>query len=234
MKTSKTKNKMESVLVADIVSYSLLEERTKGEIGQILDQLFDFLSKEYQVYSRQYKGDYIECYIPNVADSLHVAMLMKTAIKSIQSDAKNEEAKWFDELGIRLAVGVGSLKKLDLEKGIIDGEAIYMAGRQINNESKSQNQRKIIKRTMFYLSEYQAESEQMSAFFALIDEMLNGASQKQSEILFLKLQQKSEKEIAQLFEVNQSVINRQSNSVGWNALNETLKYYKNYFSEYRK
>ncbi len=234
MKTSNSKNKIESVLVGDIVSYSLLEEKAKTEIGQVLKDLFDFLSEEYQVYSRQYKGDYIECYIPNVADSLVVAMLIKTAIKSLQSDAQNEEAKWFDELGIRLAVGVGSLQQLDLDKGIIDGEAIYMAGRQINNESKSQHQRKIIKRTMFYLSEDPAESEQMSAFFALIDEMLNGASQKQSEIIFLKLKGLSEKEIAEHFQVNQSVINRQSNSVGWNALNETLQYYKNYFTQYRK
>ncbi len=221
-----------AILVADLVDYSQLITPDKTLINKELENLFTYLRQKYKVYVRQYKGDYIECYIPQKSDSLEIALLFKTKLKSLEIETPAKISKNFKEYGLQQAIGVGTLNTMDSEKGIIDGEAIYMAGRKINNKTTTSKERKIIKKSLFYLSKKNEENERMNAFFALIDTMINKASQKQSEIIFLKLKGMEEKEIAQYLDVNISVVNRQSNSVGWNAIKETITYYQNYFKKY--
>ncbi len=222
--------KRNAVIVGGMIGYSSLDTQDKNLIQESLPELFGYLRDTYEVYLRHYKGDYIECYLPQMSDALEVMLLCKTFLKSLPIRSDSRDSKYFKEYAIRQALGVGTLFTINPEKGIIDGEAIYLAGRKINEESNATKNRKIIKKTLFYLSENPSEQQQMSAFFALIDVLLNRASSKQSEIIYMKLKQMEEKEIAAQLEVNISVVNRQSNSVGWNAIHETLHYFRYYFT----
>ena len=85
--------------------------------------------------------------------SLRIALLLKTFIKSIEfSSQKNNKnrLKYFSEHGIRLAIAVAPLTTFDPQKGIIDGEAIYLSGRAIKNHTTSRKKKVVIKNTMFY------------------------------------------------------------------------------------
>ena len=54
-----------------------------------------------------------------------------TIIDFNKKEGKRNRLKYFNEHGIRLAIAIAPLERFDPEKGIIDGEAIYLSGRAI-------------------------------------------------------------------------------------------------------
>jgi hypothetical protein len=58
----------------------------------------------------------------------------------------DKEIKDFKEYGVRVAVGIGELSIWNKKKGIIDGEAIYLSGRAVNEMSNSDKKIRNIKK----------------------------------------------------------------------------------------
>ncbi|MCF6352195.1 MAG: hypothetical protein L3J06_04200 [Cyclobacteriaceae bacterium] len=100
---------------------------------------------------------------------------------------KNSKVQLFRTHGIRLAIGYGELTRFDPEKGIIDGEAIYLSGRLINSVSTHGKDRKVIKNTLYFSSNNKDLDENFEPLFALIDMLISKATPRQSEVLYLKL-----------------------------------------------
>ncbi len=133
--------------------------------------------------------------------------------------------------GIRIVIGYGKLETFDRKRGIIDGEAIYLSGRFINQFSTSKKERITIKQTLFFLSSDQNLNEKVQAILFLLDFILSKATTRQSEILFLKLLGQSEIEIAKKLNVSQSSINQSSTSVGWNEIENSILYLEKIFND---
>ena len=95
--------------------------------------------------------------------ALRIALILKTYIKTFEFNkkkGKRNRLKYFNEHGVRLAVAIAPLEKIDSEKGIIDGEAIYLSGRAIKKLSTSDKQKIVIKNTMFFCSNDKKMQEQ--------------------------------------------------------------------------
>ncbi len=128
-----------ATISADVISYTSLTEIEKRKLESGIKQLLSDLTEKYKnqrFYGRLVQGDYMECAIDTPQYALRIALLLKTYIKSIDFEVlkKNKSRlKYFSEHGIRLAVAVAPLDKLDSKNGIIDGEAIYLSGRAIKN-----------------------------------------------------------------------------------------------------
>ncbi len=92
----------------------------------------------------------------DIKDVFRISLIVKTYIKAFAKEILEIEKKvsgrffLFEKYGIRTAIGIGELSRLDLKKGIIDGEAIYFSGRIINNQKNTYDRNKIsIKNTLF-------------------------------------------------------------------------------------
>jgi hypothetical protein len=219
------------VISGDVVSSTSLSVSDKDVLRIALDTLLEQLKDRYGVYGRLLKGDYIECVVPSPSLGLEVLLAIKSYVKNIPIaiDGYKEDkkrAKLFKEYGIRLAMGYGELAVFDEEKGIIDGEAIYLSGRLINSKSTHDKARVVIKNTLYFASNDPALNSKWTAFLELLDVLLNKATERQSEVVYHKLLGLTEDAIAQKLDVNQSVVNRHSTSVGWNAIETTVSYYK--------
>jgi hypothetical protein len=143
----------------------------------------------------------------------------------IQIDNKiNKRLSSFKEHGIRVAVGVGELSILNKRKGIIDGEAIFLSGRAINEMTASD---KKIKNTLAFRSSQESWNEAFTPLFSLLDVLLAGSTRAQSEIILYKLLNKSEKEISEILKKSQSTINQHSTAAGWYAIDRAVKYFEN-------
>jgi hypothetical protein len=57
-----------AVISGDIIAYTSLNESGKTKIESNLDILIKELKKKFNVYGRVLKGDYIECYVPDITD----------------------------------------------------------------------------------------------------------------------------------------------------------------------
>ncbi|HEX2937112.1 MAG TPA: RNA polymerase subunit sigma-70 [Bacteroidales bacterium] len=222
-----------ATISADVISYTSLAEEEKRGLESAIKQLLLDLTVMYGKYSffgRLVQGDYIECAIDSPKYALRIALLLKTLVKSFdfsKNAIKDNRLKYFNEHGVRLAVAVAPLVKLDPEIGIIDGEAIYLSGRAIKNISTSDKQKIVIKNTMYFCSNDISLQEPYETIFSLLDTIISKCSAKQSQILYYKLLNLSEKEISQRLSKSQSTVSQHSTAAGWLSIEKTVNYFEN-------
>ncbi len=216
-----------STISGDIVAFTSLSNKNKEILEKEIQSLIDLLGKKYNLFCRIVKGDYIECVVHKPEEALQIAILIKCFVKAIElkEETTNKRFKYFKNYGVRLAIGLGSLKRFDAKKGIIDGEAIYISGRKINEESTHTKERIVIKNTLFFVSTNDELNFRFKAPIELLDFILNRATAKQCEVLYYKLLDYSENEISKIMNITQPVVNQHSLSVGWNAIETTVNQY---------
>lgn len=225
------------VVSGDIVSSTSLTQMEREDLIKSLENLIQNLSIHHAVYGRILKGDYLECVIPEPGKALRVALIIKSYIKYLAATvqgvpAEKNRIKYYKTHGIRLAVGYGNLSNFNKERDIIDGEAIYLSGREISGESTFNKERLIIKNSLFFASNHPELNETFTPLFELLDVLLTKATARQCEVLYLKLQNFSEEQIAQKLEIGQSAVNQHSTALGWNAIESAVNYFDNHLSKF--
>ena len=225
-----------AIISGDIISYTALNSSEKIILDKKVETFLQLLKKEYDVFGRIIKGDYLECYIPETNKVLRIALIIKSFIKNIafeiQPDkTKNNRLKTFQTYGIRIAIGIGDLERLDLENGVIDGEAIYMSGRLISNLKTYDKERATVKNTLFIKTYCDNLNNEMDALIALLDKVILDATAKQSEVIFYKLRSFNETEIAKKLNISQSAVNQHSTSVGWKAIEKAVLRFEDVIKE---
>lgn len=217
-----------AVISGDIISYTALNKAEKIKLDNELQLLLRMLNKKYNVFGRIIKGDYIECYIPKTEQVLRIALIIKTFIKNAALRIKSgkpgrrDRIKLFQTYGIRLAVGIGDLSRLDVNEGVMDGEAIYYTGRLISGTETSNKERVSVKNSIFIKIYDDNLNNEFVPLITLLDKIISDTTAKQSEVMFYKLQGFSETEIAKIVNVSQSAINQHSTSAGWNAIEKAV------------
>jgi len=224
-----------SVISGDIVSSTSLKSDDRKLVAESLSKMLRDLKQEFGVYGRIIKGDYLECVAPNAGQGLQVALAIKSFVKAIPIETKqykNEDSrvKQFKTHGIRLAIGYGELSRYLPEEGVIDGEAIYFSGREISGETTYNKERIVIKNTLFFASKNETFNKSLQPLLALLDVLVGKATARQCEVLYLKLMNNQEEEIAKKLGIGQSAVNQHSTSVGWNAIEEAVRYFKTIIS----
>lgn len=220
-----------SVISGDIVSSTSLNTEDRKFVEENLKTLLDNLQKKFNVYGRVIKGDYLECVVPDASEGLRVALAIKSFIKAISINIDNykktdNRIRQFKIHGIRIAIGYGELSRFIPEEGIIDGEAIYFSGREISGETTYDKERIVIKNTLFFSSKSEVLNKNFKPLLALLDVLISKATARQCEVLYLKLMDNQEEEIAKRLGIGQSAVNQHSTSVGWNAIDEAVNYFK--------
>ncbi|MAZ26173.1 MAG: fumarate hydratase [Cytophagaceae bacterium] len=224
--------KYKAVISGDIIAYTSLEDTSKAILENGLKDVFNELEGQFNTYSRLVKGDYLECVAPVSSNSLRVALIIKTFIKSLQLTAQNKRHRYFEEHGLRMAIGFEELSRYDPEAGIIDGEAIYLSGRLVSEASTHYKKRVIIKGTLMFISNDKSLDDNINTIFSLLDHLFSKTTKKQSEVIYHKLWGLSEDEIARKLGTSQSSVNQHSTAAGWNAIEKAILYYETLLSNY--
>lgn len=226
-----------ATISADVIASSSLTAKEIDELTQHIHWLFGLIKENHEtrekepVYCRLVSGDMIECLIKDPRDALRIALIIKTGIKSFNiHDSKSDKAgnkyrKLFQKYGIRIGIGIGEMNLDLVEKDILNGDAINRSGRLISEQKTSNKKRVVIKNTMFFDAPVKKHRELFSMVMLLLDELLNKATLKQSQIIFFKLLGYNENEISAKIGINQSVVNQQSLAVGWHAIKQAVRYF---------
>ena len=213
---------MYATLSADIVSSTSLSKEATIDLKQKIDSLFQLLREKFPgFWGRQIKGDYIECLIPSVSDSFRIALIIKSYIKSITLP-EIKQSKSFQTYGIRIAIGIGEMRIVDREAGILDGEAIYLSGRAIENMT-SPNKGTL---SIHIHINNDVQPSALNTIAVLADALMNNATKKQSEVLFYKLLSVKEEDIAEKLGISQPGVNNHSSSAKWYCIEEALNYFE--------
>lgn len=212
---------MIATISADIVRSTSMKTEDLIVLRNNLQGLFHDFEEDYPgFWARIVRGDSIECVVPNYNDALRIAILIKLYVKMIVSEFECSEM--LQRYGIRFSIGVADIKYADKKEDIINGPAIYMSGRNLDEISRKEN-------TMTAFEVEQAPkplSNLLDSYVAMVSGLIDSYSAKQAEVIYLKLLGFKEKEISERVGISQSSVNKRATNAQWGLLNTAIKDYE--------
>ena len=211
---------MYATISADIVSSTSLSEVETIELKQYIEEQLKMLETLYPgSWGRLIKGDYIECVVPNASNAFRIALIIKNSIKAFEVE-KTLGSKLFYTYGARISIGIGGMRIVDREQGIMDGEAIYLSGRSLAKMGS------LSKGALTIETINENLSQNLRVIAVLTDAILNDATPKQSQVIYYKLLGYKESEIAEKMNIYQSGVNNHSSSAKWYCIEEAINYFE--------
>lgn len=214
-------DKIFGAIAADVIDSTSLSRVDLLCLSDEVDSCFADAKKytSIQFWGRLVKGDTIECCLPNPCMALRLALLVKCRIKAWAGDLNCSTA--LQNLGIRFSIGVGNMRIVDPQINIMDGEAIYIAGRNLN---------KIAETSLTSAFGFEANDRNFTKLInisvALLDDLINSLSAKQSAVIYHMLLGMNQTEIARLLFISQSSVNSRAQKAGWRLILDTLRVYE--------
>ena len=125
-------------------------------------------------------------------------------------------------VGLRCSIGIGTMRIVDKEEDLLDGDAIYIAGRNLDYISG-----KDIPVAFGMNSSYTDVEALIANNLLLVDALFYELTSRQSEVLYLKLMGYPEMEIARMLGISQAAVNLRARNAGWQQIKDTLKVLEN-------
>ena len=209
---------MIATISADIVRSTSINTEDLIVLRNRMRDLFQDFEEDYPgFWARIVRGDSIECVVPNYNDALRIAILIKLYVKMKVSEFECSEI--LQRYGIRFSIGVADIKYADKKEDIINGPAIYLSGRNLDEISRKEN----------IMSAFEIEqapkplSNLLDSYVAMVSGIVDSYSAKQAEVVFLKLLGFKEIEISERVGISQSSVNTRAANAQWGLLNTAIK-----------
>lgn len=213
---------MIATISADIVRSTSLHTEDLIVLRNRLQVLFEGVEKDYPgFWARIVRGDSIECVVPEYWAALRIAILIKLYVK-MQTDSFDCH-ELLQRYGIRFSIGIADIIYADKKEDIINGPAIYISGRNLDEIS-----RKGIYTAIEMDDVPQSFNNMLNSYVALLSNMLDSYSTKQSEVVFYKLLGYKEVEISLKLGISQAAVNIRSTGAQWGLLNAAIKDYERF------
>ena len=209
---------MIATISADIVRSTSLKTKDLMTLRDNLRGLLDQFEDTYPgFWARIVRGDSVECVVPEYQQALRMAVLIKLFVKVKAADLDCHELLL--RHGIRFSIGIGVLDYADKKDDIINGEAIYISGRNLDAISKKSS---IF--TMFEMaSTPRPLNDMLNSYVALLSNLVDSCSAKQAEVVFYKLLGYKETEIGERLGICQSSVNMRSGQAQWTLLRTAIR-----------
>ena len=209
---------MIATISADIVRSTSMNTEDLIVLRNRLRDLFQDFEEDYPgFWARIVRGDSIECVVPNYNDALRIAILIKLYVKTRVSEFECSEM--LQRYGIRFSIGVADIKYADKKEDIINGPAIYLSGRNLDEISRRENVM-----TAFEIGQAPKPlNNLLDSYVAMVSGIVDLYSAKQAEVVFLKLLGFKEIEISERVGISQSSVNTRAANAQWGLLNTAIK-----------
>ena len=209
---------MIATISADIVRSTSMETADLLELRKGLQGFIDDLERDIPgFWARIVRGDSLECVVPDSRDSLRIAVLVKLFVK--MRVAEFDCSQMLQRHGIRFSIAAGELKYADKDEDIIDGPAIYLSGRNLDEISRNEDR----------MSAFDVDGEPrplshlMDSYVALVCDMVDSYSAKQATVVYYKLLGFKEVEISERLGIYQSSVNVRATNAQWGLLNRAIR-----------
>ena len=214
---------MIATISADIVRSTSLNTADLIELRRGLQVFFQDLADDFPgFWARIVRGDSIECVVPNYKDALRITILLKLFIKMQVSDFESSEL--LRRYGIRFSIAVASIKFADKEKDIIDGPAIYLSGRNLDEISRKGGRMSVFEMDRACIP----LNNMLDSYVAMVSNLVDSYSSKQAEVVFYKLLGFKEVDISERLGIYQSSVNTRSTNAQWGLVNTAIKDFENF------
>lgn len=228
------------IISADIIGSTSIDTLIKVKMMEKIKKILKENDKKNNTYTQITGGDKFEIIVFDISQTMRIALILKALVKGlsklaleIEYDTKKHESKremellhirhkYFRNFGVRMAIEIDKIDKIDKKKGIIEGQAIYNAGRRINSEFTHSKERIVIKSTISFGSYNKKWEDEFQVVFTLIDFIFSKMTSRQCEIIVEKLSRKKDEEIKNLLNITQPAVNQIANTAGWREINAAI------------
>ena len=205
------------IVSSDVVDSTSLERAAIIRLRKdIYNGLFCDLAKKYSSFwGRVVRGDTIECCVSQAQYSFRVALLAKCWMKNWAED--NGGSAEMRRLGLRSSIGIGTMRIVDKREDLLDGDAVYIAGRNLDYISSKNIP------IAFGMNTVQSDIEDLiENNLLLLDTLLYTLTSRQSEVLYYKLMGYPEMDISRMLGISQTAVNLRARNAGWQQIKDTL------------
>ena len=210
---------MIAVLTADLIDSSLYAEALLDRVISALRYEFEDIQKKYPRQKQNfqiYRGDSFQGIVSPVADSLQVALQLKTAVNSIGREESSSSRASSKVCDIRLAIGIGEAGFHGEKVSESNGEAFRFSGLTLD-EMKND-----IRKTRLKTPNDDLNAEFEASMF-LLDMLMEKWSTASAEVVYYLLKGMKETEIARELKISQSAVNQRKKAAGWEAVSVLLQ-----------
>lgn len=209
---------MKATISADIVRSTSLTTEDLLKLRNGLRRFFQDMGEVFpDFWARIVRGDSIECVVPDYKDALRIAILIKLYVKMRVSEF--ECSDMLRRYGIRFSIGVADLKYADRDEDIINGQAIYISGRNLDEISRKENAMTAFEADPLFVS----MNNLLDSYVAMIGNLVDSYSAKQAAVIYYKLLGFKEKDISEKLGVYQSSVNTRATLAHWGLLHTAIK-----------
>ena len=210
------------IVSSDVVDSTSLDRSAILQLRKdIYNNLFyDLTELHSSFWGRVVRGDTIECCISQPQYSFRVALLAKCWMKNwAEANGGSSEMR---RLGLRCSIGIGTMRIVDREEDLLDGDAIYIAGRNLDYIAG-----RSIPVAFGMKTSYADVEDLIENNLLLLDTLLYELTSRQSDVLYYKLMGDTEIEISRMLGISQAAVNLRARNAGWQQIKNTLKVLEN-------
>ncbi len=208
-----------AVITGDVINSSLLSIEDKIWLNKTIGNALETWGNDFALKSEQYRGDSFQCLVNQPVNSLRLAIIIKTFIKSLN---KNNSLPLKIVYDLRLAIGIGEIEAPMKNISTSDGEAYRISGRLLDNMKKNKQN--------FAIGTNDSYHNELETEIFVLDHLLLKASPLQCEVIYLKLLDYTEIEISNNLKIKQSAVNQRANNASWQIIDKIIKRFEKIYS----
>ena len=220
-----------AIITGDIVSSGKIKPVVREKLFASINDLLKKMKRKWISDYETYRGDSLQCVAASPEKSLRIALIIRSYLKSYEppsAEPKKTSKKkkiaikgyFTTSFDIRVAIGIGKADFINKKKiSSSDGEAFRFSGSTLD-QLKENSQRLGIK-TFNKNFDFQIEPS-----ILLLDGLIQKWTQNQAELVYHKLQDKKEDEIAALLGISQSAVNQRTKTAQWYAIEKLIEYFE--------
>jgi hypothetical protein len=224
---------VKAVITGDIIHSTKLPSEHRKVLLSDIEQALKRWDKSFKMKSEMFRGDSFQCLVDPVY-GLRVALIIKTYIRSLNPSMlydlqnrknPNKKAAVFYTKFIydaRVAVGIGQIEAIGQRLASSHGPAFTTSGHLLD-DIKNTRQSLTIGSNDEFDAEWGTES-------FLLDALIAKTSALQCKVLYLKLLNNTEIQIADKLQIAQSAVNQRSTGGSWNAIQRMLGRFEEIYS----
>ncbi len=202
-----------AIITADVILSSKKEATERLNLYQNITEGIKFIQTSFDFNFERNRGDEFQMKISKIKEACIIGLLIKLWVKAIDY---NTSKKKYD---IRMSIGIGGEDFEEETMAESDGEAYHLSGRGLETIKKTKQ--------TFSIDSNDKNKEFLKIESRMLDVFIDKMTAMQSIVLFYKLLDLTENEIAEKLRLSQSTINQHSNAANWSVIAE----YTNFFEK---
>jgi hypothetical protein len=221
-----------AIITGDLVSSRKINPAIRKQLYEDLDIFLRSIKKKWIRNYETYRGDSLQCEVLSPALALRTGLMIRSFVMSyIPEDVKKKNRStqrkgkqlrgYFNvDFDIRLGIGIGPIdfiKKTKITQS--DGKAFQLSGQALDN-LKEEYQRLNIK------TENEKLNNEIEPLILLLDALTQKWTQNQAELVYHKLKNEKDEDIAATFNISLSAVNQRKKNAQWHAIEKAITYFE--------